>query len=836
MDDRKQFRNEELVLQVSKNIDINKFDINRYERFLDALCETREYQKDTIRTVLRYFLSGRYTSLRQLAQENFTSNYTIQERYGTFAEMERHLQLPDQLACSVDLATATGKSYVMYGVARIMLAHGIVDRVLVLCPSKTIENGLMEKFRSLSADATLRTLLPDDSRVRNPHIINGSETIVDGSICIENFHATLAHVKTSIRDSLTGKGQRTLVLNDEAHHIYSPTGKELKRWKEFLLDPEFGFMYIAGFTGTCYIDDDYFADVVSRYSLRQAIEEGYCKIIDYVDEDSPGSQDEKFQKIYDNHIQNKNIYYRKVKPLTILITRDISECKKLHKDLIAFLMRQEGITQEAAEKKTLIVTSAKEHQLNVRLLRDVDRVESPVEWITSVSMLTEGWDVKNVFQIVPHEERAFNSKLLIAQVLGRGLRIPEVYRGERILVTVFNHDAWSGSIRHLVDEVIEIEKRIYSQPVTKAPDYHFSLHKLQYDRVPEIETFEQQGEYEFTKGYVTLMPQKASLERETAYVRVTTGEERRKKTLVRYQMHTVQSVAEHIHSKLKAIDLEKQTSYSEKYNLEWLHSLIKRSLERIGETSNSVSEENRQRLQKAFGVIHREASQTVRYQMQANAVELIHTSSRPRNSTGLAALRRTEATIFIDDETKRLSDDETQVGLQQVLDDETLPRSAYIRVENAYLFKTPLNLAIAIRRPERDFVRYLIKQENAAVIDKWVKSTDQDFYSIEYSWRTSGHSRTGFFNPDFFIQQEGQHVWVIEIKEDDEVNEPSPENRGKYRAAIQHFELVNSLQNDTIYHFHFLTPQDYDRYFEHVRDRNYSFLSRLDVILNENGV
>jgi hypothetical protein len=36
-------------------------------------------------------------------------------------------------------------------------------------------------------------------------------------------------------------------------------------------------------------------------------------------------------------------------------------------------------------------------------------------------MLSEGWDVKNVFQIVPHEERAFNSKLLIAQVLGRGL-------------------------------------------------------------------------------------------------------------------------------------------------------------------------------------------------------------------------------------------------------------------------------------------------------------------------------------------------------------------------------------------------------------------------------
>ena len=30
------------------------------------------------------------------------------------------------------------------------------------------------------------------------------------------------------------------------------------------------------------------------------------------------------------------------------------------------------------------------------------------------SMLSEGWDVKNVFQIVPHEGEAFNSKLPIA--------------------------------------------------------------------------------------------------------------------------------------------------------------------------------------------------------------------------------------------------------------------------------------------------------------------------------------------------------------------------------------------------------------------------------------
>jgi type III restriction enzyme len=833
--DRQQIQNEDLLLTVSKNVDPSRFDLDRYEPFIDTLCGTREYQKEVIRTVLRYFLGGRYASLRQLAEENYNAKGTLQECYGTFHEMERHLQFPDQLSCSVDLATATGKSYVIYGIARIMLAQGAVDRVLVLCPSRTIESGLTEKFRFLSADTTLRTLLPESSRVRNPHIINGTETIVDGTICVENFHATLANVKSSIRDSLNGKGARTLVLNDEVHHVYNPSGKELKRWKEFLLDPQFGFLYLAGFSGTCYVGDDYFADVVARYSLRQAIEQGYAKTIDYVAEDTSTSQDEKFQKIYDNHLQNKNYYYRKVKPLTILVTRDIADCKRVTDDLTEYIADQEGIPLEVAAKKVLIVTSAKEHQLNIRALKDVDRPENAIEWICSVSMLTEGWDVQNVFQIVPHEERAFNSKLLIAQVLGRGLRIPEAYRGERIAVTVFNHDTWSSSIKHLVDEVMEIEKRLYSYPVVKTTDYNFSFHQIVYDPVEEVENFEQQGEYEFTKGYVSLMPQNSSLERETTYARATGGEQRQKKTLVHYQMHSVTSAAEHIHLKLKAIDTEKETNYSEKYSIEWLEELIRRSLQRIGDTSNQVSEENRQRLQKAFGVVHREASQVVRRQMKPNTLEIVNTAARQRSSVGISSLRRTDATVVYDDNTLVLSDEDTRVVLEKTLEDESLPISAWLQVPNSFHFKTPLNLVIANRRPERVFLRYLTKSENAIAIDGWIKSTDQDFYSIEFAWRKREHTRRSFFNPDFFVKQ-GNHIWVIEIKDDEEVSDPSPENKGKYKAANLHFDTLNSLQNECIYHFHFLAPEDYDLFFPALRQQNYTFVSRLDVALSENGV
>jgi type III restriction enzyme len=800
MPDRQTFLNQDLVLQVSPSVDPARFDISPYERFLNALCSTREYQKEAIRITLRYLLGGRYANLRTLAEENFNSNEKLREGYGSFTEMERHLQLPDQLSCSLDLATATGKSYVMYGIARIMLAEGAVDRVLVLCPSRTIENGLTQKFRALSGDATLKELLPQDARVRNPHIINATESIVDGTICIENIHATHRHVKSSVRDSLAGKGNHTLVLNDEVHHVYNKpigrtaTSRSLKKWKEFLLDPEFGFRYLVGGSGTCYIGDDYFADVIYRYSLRDGIEQGFAKRIDYVAEDSSQSQHEKFQKIYDNHLEHKTARYRKVKPLTILVTRDISACKRLTEELIDFLAEQESFPREDAEKKVLIVTSHQDHQANVRALADVDRSDNPVEWITSVSMLTEGWDVQNVFQIVPHEERAFNSKLLIAQVLGRGLRVPDAYRGEWSVVTVFNHDAWSSRIKHLVDEVMEIEKRLYSYPVTKTPDYHFVLHHIQYGKpqvVSESE-FEMKGAYEFTKGFVTLTAQVSALERQTTYERAVTGEERIKKTLVHYRMHTVDEVAEAIHYRLGSIDMETEgeTNYAERYNLEWLRALINASIKPDWNTPGLVSEENRQRIYRAFNVLHRPASKVIRYQLNPEAVTAISTTDRPRDSVGVASLQRAQVTVFADEHSLQLSDEEVKLLLEEVQDDEMLPRAAWQYVDSAFLFKTPLNIVLADHKPERDFVRQLIRPENAQAIDAWLKSTDQGFYDIEYAWRKGEHPERGFFNPDFFIKK-GDHILVVEIKEDEEIPEPSRENKGKYKHARQHFETLN---------------------------------------------
>jgi type III restriction enzyme len=833
--DVSEVQNEDLVLKINPAVDPAVFDETKYEAFLDVLCETREYQKDAIRTTLRYLLGGQYPNLQALVRENFKRNAALQELYDRVECLEQRLLYPNRLSASLDLATGTGKSYVLYGIAAIMLAEGAVDQALVLCPSLTIEAGLKEKFQALAVSTDLSKLLPHDAVIRSPRITNANESIVAGTICIENYHAVLQNSRSSVRPTLVGKGSKTLILNDEVHHLYSGTG-DMKRWAEFVGDPEYGFRYIIGASGTCYQGNDYFPDVIARYSLKQAIEAGFVKTIDYVVEDSPGGRDEKFQKIYDNHIYNKTQRYRKVKPLTILVTQNISGCKRLTEDLVDFLAAQEQITKEDAAKKVLAVTSDPSHLANVTQLPLVDRSDNPVEWITSVSMLTEGWDVKNVFQIVPHEERAFSSKLLIAQVLGRGLRIPDEYRGERPVVIVFNHDAWSSRIKHLVDEVLEIESRLYSEIVAKPTDYNFDLVNINYTKTQQIEEYKGKDEVEFTKGYVSLASQAEQLERETTYARAVSGSRRQKRTLIRYQMHSVDDVAEHIHRKLKAIDEEVgTTTYATKYSIDWLRELIRKSLRRVGEKEDRVSEENRQRLQNAFGVVHRKSSQTVRYTMSPNPLVAISTRQRKRDSVGVSALRRQDATVFFDEYALTLSDEGTRAVLAAIRDDESLPPSAYQEISNSFYFKTPQNLVIANHEPERRFISKLVEKENAEALSGWIKSTETDFYRIEFSWRKGEHVKRGYFNPDFFLCV-GGIIFVVEIKADEERENPSEENRAKFKAATEHFATVNQMAEEHEYRFkyrfNFLTPRDYDAFFQFLRDGRSPYISSLDAVLS----
>jgi type III restriction enzyme len=828
----------DLVLKVSENINPEKFNISKYEAFLDALCGPREFQKESIRVVLRYLLGGRYRNLKDLAEENYEDNSAQRELYPTFIDFERHLQLPDKLSCSIDLATGTGKSYVLYGIARIMLAEGAVDRVLLLAPSTTIEKGVTEKFKTLSGDADLLRLIPEDAKIRNPRIVNATQTIREGDICIENIHAVYEYVKSSVEDSLAGKGKKTLVLCDEVHHAYNPPGRDwaIKKWKEFLLDSKYSFKYIVGDTGTAYIENDYFTDVVYRYSLRQAIEERTIKTIRYVAEDSPGGENEKFQKIYDNHLENK-MRYRMIKPITIIVTKDISACKRLTEKWIDFIAGKENISKEDAEKKVLIVTSAPEHKKNVLKLDRVDDKDNSTEWIASVSMLTEGWDVKNVFQIVPHEERAFNSKLLIAQVLGRGLRIPLEYKGEQPIVTVYNHDNWARNIKHLVEEIMEIEKRLYAYQILKEKDYNFEIYQIRYKK-KEIEAeVNQEKPYELLKKeYITYSTQIKGVEKETIYEQAITGVREEKATYITYGIFPAADVANEVWNKLKVFDAEEGTDYSTKFSREKIKEIAKNSLNKIRWNEDTVSEENYIKTLQAFGVIKRRKAKTLRFEIEAMDLEKLKTSQLEKASLGIGALRR-DASVFFDEESLKSSDDEDIAVLKELMEDENLPVKAIKEIKNKFLFKTSLNIVFTHSKPERKFVEKLIL--NAESIDTWIKSRDTGFYSIEYPWRKGEHPKQGKFNPDFFLKIDNKIV-VVEIKDDEligkvkESGDIAKENKAKYKYAIEHFNRLNVLQKDQKYYFTFLTPNDFDNFFGILRSSDFSgFKSQLDIELED---
>ena len=177
----KTFRQKDLVLAVNPAIDPNVLDLDAWRPYLDCLCGDRTYQKEAIKAAVCYLASGQYTSLRQLAAENYANHSVLREKYATEAQFLDTLQLPDQLYGTIDLATGTGKSYVIFGIAQIMLSLGLVDQVLVLCPSLTIEAGLTEKFEALSGNASLKQWLPEDIQFSNPRIVNANETIRRGT-------------------------------------------------------------------------------------------------------------------------------------------------------------------------------------------------------------------------------------------------------------------------------------------------------------------------------------------------------------------------------------------------------------------------------------------------------------------------------------------------------------------------------------------------------------------------------------------------------------------------------------------------------------------------------
>jgi type III restriction enzyme len=272
-----------------------------------------------------------------------------------------------------------------------------------------------------------------------------------------------------------------------------------------------------------------------------------------------------------------------------------------------------------------------------------------------------------------------------------------------------------------------------------------------------------------------------------------------------------------------------------------IKNIVKKSMERVGIKGGCLVEKNRQKILQAFGTLLRKKGKTVVNMRKISEPILINTSNMDKESMAVGNLRH-GCTVFYSDNFENELTEEDKEKLIIVKNDESLPKSADKEI-NFYLFKTPLNVVSTNAEPERKFVEHLCKKENAEKIDCWLKSRDQGFYSIEYSWRKGEHPKQQTFNPDFFIKvtKDGiEYIIIVEVKTD---NDDSDENKAKFKWARQHFKDLNfELEKKGIkqkYIFHFLSPCSYSEFFEYLRDGRLldgKFKSDLEDKLGTNGM
>jgi type III restriction enzyme len=710
----------------------------------------------------------------------------------------------------VDLATGTGKSYLIYAIAQIAMHADLVDQVLVLSPSVTIETGLMDKFNQFAGSKELRNSLPAGKEV-TPRIINANQTILPGDICVENIHAVYANTNASIGDSLRGNGDRTLILNDEAHHIFnkvsgSDEGK-IKEWKKFLVNEDFNFKFIVNFTGTPYIDDEYFSDVIYRYPVSKAITEHVVKTPSYLIETGKESKMKGFEEIYQNHSANKSMY-TEVKPISIIVTSDINTCYEVWENLVKYITKIEGISKQEAEAKCIWVVSSKpsgasdsERKENLIKLRSVDNANSPVEWIISVAMLTEGWDVKNVFQIVPHDSRAFNSKLLISQVLGRGLRIPKVYAGrDDIKVKIYNHIKFSVEIQRLFDDVLELNDRLPVLISKTDVDLNFRLHNFSYEK-DEGTTQVRIAASKFSE-VINLQPQAKTSLNEVTYQDAIDRTKEKVDYVNDLPWMTITDAANSVFSMLKAFELEQDKNLADSYSVESIKSIILKNLHNPKDDFLSI--ENLNRIKGAFRKLYDVGGETIIYKNKIDGIYHIETKDLPISHTNGAALKKgsTGKLYYKSTYEEALNEAEGQV-FQEMIDTDEYDLTQIDEM------KTPMLSIATNHSPERKFLNLLIKSEFAISYDSFIKSVDRGFYSVPYSFKKGTHMKYLNFNPDFFIKKAAQ-ILVVEIKSD---QEDSNETRAKLRDSLGHFAELNKRQSEYEYLFLMLSPLDYENFF-----------------------
>jgi type III restriction enzyme len=352
------------------------------------------------------------------------------------------------------LATGVGKTRLMGAqIAYLNRVHG-VQHFFVVAPNLTIYDKLRRDFTPNTPKYVFAGL--PDYAAQSPQLITGDDWDTGrgvrgagGDLFQDGIHVNLFNIAkfdtndgarmrrmheaigTSYFEYLAGLPD-LVVLMDESHRYRAAAAASALNE----LNPLLGLELTATPQVQRGTRVEPFGNVAYRYGLANAIADGFVKkpaVAGRSDNPVDASDEEALDRIkledalvLHEQVKAELIAYadregvRRVKPFVLVIARDTT-----HAEQLQALMSAPDFHSGLYAGRVITVhsnrTGAEKDEVIQRLLRVEDAAE-PTEIVIHVEMLKEGWDVTNLYTVVPL--RAANSRTLVEQSIGRGLRLP----------------------------------------------------------------------------------------------------------------------------------------------------------------------------------------------------------------------------------------------------------------------------------------------------------------------------------------------------------------------------------------------------------------------------
>lgn len=391
------------------------------------------------------------------------------------------------------LATGVGKTRLMGAfISYLYMAKGIKN-YFVLAPNLTIYEKLIQDFTPNTKKYVFKGI--SQFATKEPLIITGENyeesaiwLLDPDTVKINIFN--ISKINTEVRGGNSPRIKRLseylgesyfdylsslpdlVLLMDESHRYRASAG--VKAINE--LNPVLGLEL----TATPQVEKGQrtipFKNVIYSFPLYMAMEKGYVKEPTVATREnfdaSNYSEDELEQlKISDGilvHEETKvelEVYAREnnlpvVKPFILIVAQDTD-----HAENLLNIIKSDEFFEGKYKDKVITVHSKQSGEEKDETIQELLALEAPnsnTEIVIHVNKLKEGWDVTNLYTIIPL--RAANSKTLVEQSIGRGLRLPYGKRtGVKAVdrLTIIAHDRFQEIIDEANNPNSVIRKGVY---------------------------------------------------------------------------------------------------------------------------------------------------------------------------------------------------------------------------------------------------------------------------------------------------------------------------------------------------------------------------------------